>query len=300
MVHVTAPGTVLEGLEIAEAGPHLTKDMACVLVEADEVTVRELLDPPSAARHLRQGRQPARGSSATRRGPPRPHRVGPGQRHPPLELPPQPRGRTTRSSTFATGSTSPSPTRPRSRATTSTTCATASTTCTPTTTRSPTTCSSTTWPGRRSCTRSDITFERNTFARCRGFRAYGILLQSMSEVVSRQNLILDNSRGIFMNNTDASVFEENDVVDNDLAVQLNGGCDGNRFVGQQLPRQPDRAPAGRERPRDALGGRRGRQPLEQLPRATTWTGTGSGTCRSASRTSSRSWRATCPRCGSTS
>jgi nitrous oxidase accessory protein len=75
-----------------------------------------------------------------------------------------------------------------------------------------------------------ITFERNTFARCRGFRAYGILLQSMSDVTSRHNLILDNSRGIFMNNTDASVFDGNDVVDNDLAIQLNGGCDGNRFV----------------------------------------------------------------------
>jgi nitrous oxidase accessory protein len=74
-----------------------------------------------------------------------------------------------------------------------------------------------------------INFERNTFARCRGFRAYGILLQSMSEVTARHNLILDNSRGIFMNNTDASVFAENDVVDNDLAIQLNGGCDGNRF-----------------------------------------------------------------------
>jgi nitrous oxidase accessory protein len=75
-----------------------------------------------------------------------------------------------------------------------------------------------------------ITFERNTFARCRGFRAYGILLQSMNEVTSRHNLILDNSRGIFMNNTDSSVFDGNDVVDNDLAIQLNGGCDGNRFV----------------------------------------------------------------------
>jgi nitrous oxidase accessory protein len=75
-----------------------------------------------------------------------------------------------------------------------------------------------------------ILFERNTFARCRGFRAYGILLQSMIEVTSRHNLILDNSRGIFMNNTDSSAFEGNDVVDNDLAVQLNGGCDDNRFV----------------------------------------------------------------------
>ena len=33
-----------------------------------------------------------------------------------------------------------------------------------------------------------------------------------------------------MNNTDESLFEGNDIVDNDLAIQLNGGCDGNRFA----------------------------------------------------------------------
>jgi nitrous oxidase accessory protein len=76
----------------------------------------------------------------------------------------------------------------------------------------------------------DIVFARNTFARCRGFRAYGILLQSMSRVTTRANLIVDNSRGIFMNNADSCVIEANDVVNNDLAIQLNGGCDGNLFV----------------------------------------------------------------------
>ncbi|MCJ7753890.1 MAG: hypothetical protein MUP13_04965, partial [Thermoanaerobaculales bacterium] len=40
VVHITAPGTVIEGLHIAEAGPHLTKDMACILIEADDVMVR--------------------------------------------------------------------------------------------------------------------------------------------------------------------------------------------------------------------------------------------------------------------
>ena len=75
-----------------------------------------------------------------------------------------------------------------------------------------------------------ILFERNTFARCRGYRAYGILLQSVERVTARSNLILDNSRGIFMNNANDNSFEHNDVVDNDLALQLNGGCNGNRIV----------------------------------------------------------------------
>ncbi len=80
----------------------------------------------------------------------------------------------------------------------------------------------------------DILFSRNTFARCRGYRAYGILLQSMSRVVAASNLVLDNSRGIFFNNSDTNVFVDNDVVDNDLAIQLNGGCDANRFSGNNF------------------------------------------------------------------
>lgn len=80
----------------------------------------------------------------------------------------------------------------------------------------------------------NILFSRNTFARCRGYRAYGILLQSMSGVTAESNLILDNSRGIFLNNADTNVFERNDIVDNDLAMQLNGGCDANRFSGNNF------------------------------------------------------------------
>jgi nitrous oxidase accessory protein len=52
----------------------------------------------------------------------------------------------------------------------------------------------------------------------------------MSRVEASSNLVLDNSRGIFMNNTDTSRIENNDVVDNDLAIQLNGGCDDNVFA----------------------------------------------------------------------
>jgi nitrous oxidase accessory protein len=33
-----------------------------------------------------------------------------------------------------------------------------------------------------------------------------------------------------MNNSDNNLIEHNDVVDNDLAVQLNGGCDANVFA----------------------------------------------------------------------
>ncbi len=70
---------------------------------------------------------------------------------------------------------------------------------------------------------SDIVFTGNVFARCRGFRAYGILYQSMENTRAEENLILDNSRGIFLNNSHGNVIRHNDVVANDLALVLNAG-----------------------------------------------------------------------------
>ena len=69
---------------------------------------------------------------------------------------------------------------------------------------------------------NNIHFLRNVFARCRGFRAYGILYQSMDDTRAEDNLVLDNSRGIFLNNVSGNVLRRNDIVDNDLAIQLNG------------------------------------------------------------------------------
>lgn len=82
---------------------------------------------------------------------------------------------------------------------------------------------------------SDIRFERNVFARCRGFRSYGVLYQSMEDTIAEHNLVLDNSRGIFINNSARNILRQNDIVDNDLAIQLNGdGSDNlmaeNNFV----------------------------------------------------------------------
>jgi len=71
----------------------------------------------------------------------------------------------------------------------------------------------------------EIEFFKNIFARCRGFRAYGILYQSMDYTLARDNLIIDNSRGVFFNNSNFSRFENNDIVDNDLALQLMGSSE---------------------------------------------------------------------------
>lgn len=72
-----------------------------------------------------------------------------------------------------------------------------------------------------------IIFRRNVFAHCRGFRAYGILFQSMDGSSAVDNLIFDNSRGVFLSNSDHNELRNNDVVSNDLALQLNGSCDDN-------------------------------------------------------------------------
>lgn len=81
---------------------------------------------------------------------------------------------------------------------------------------------------------SDIKFLRNVFARCRGFRSYGILYQSMEDTDAEHNLILDNSRGIFLNNSARNSLVHNDVVDNDLAIQLNGDGGGNVVAGNNF------------------------------------------------------------------
>jgi len=229
VVHVTAAGTVIEGLHITEAGPHLTKDMACVLVEADDVTIRNCTVTESLhGIYVKAGnRVNILGNTIEGR----------------LDLIEADRGNgihlwnsienriidneifNVRDGIYFSFADSTKIERNHIHharyglhymysndnsfydnlfeynvA------------------------------GAALMYSEDIVFARNTFASCRGFRAYGLLLQSMSRVTAKANLILDNSRGIFMNNTDDSLIELNDVVDNDLAIQLNGGCDGNRFV----------------------------------------------------------------------
>ncbi len=229
VVHILAQGTVVDGLHISEAGPHLTKDMACVLIEADSVIVRNCIITESLHGIYVKG-----GRNVVLTG----NRIEGRQ-----DLIEADRGNgihlwnsqnnqvngneilfvrdgiyfSFANNTTITGNhihhvryglhymysnrnTFEDNLFELSVA------------------------------GAALMYSEDISFTRNTFARCRGFRAYGILFQSMSNVMARSNLVLDNSRGIFMNNSDNNLLEYNDIVDNDLAVQLNGGCDANIFL----------------------------------------------------------------------
>ena len=233
VIHITAPGTVIEGLHIAEAGPHLTKDMACILIEADDVTIRNSRVSESLhGIYVKAGhRTRIIGNTIEGR----------------LDLIESDRGNgihlwnstgnlileneifNVRDGIYFSFAHQTEIQRnhihhvryglhymysnhnnfydnlfENNVA------------------------------GAALMYSEDIVFARNTFARCRGFRAYGILYQSMSRVTATANLVVDNSRGIFMNNADTCVIEHNDIVDNDLAVQLNGGCDKNTFVGNNF------------------------------------------------------------------
>jgi nitrous oxidase accessory protein len=233
VVHVTAPGTVVEGLHISEASPRLTQDMACVLIEADGVTIRDSVISESLhgiyvkagndtliQRNRIQGRKDLieadRGNGIhlwNSEG----NRIEDNEifdvrdgiyfsfahdtkvernwvHHVRYGLHYMYSNRNSFSDNLFESNVA----------------------------------------GAALMYSEDILFTGNTFARCRGYRAYGILLQSMQRVTARSNLILDNSRGIFVNNSDDDLFERNDVVDNDLAIQLNGGCDGNRFIGNNF------------------------------------------------------------------
>ena len=229
VVHITAPGTVIEGLHIAEAGPHLTKDTACILVEADEVTIRGTRVSESlhgiyvkAGNHIEivgniiEGRldliEADRGngihlwnSTGNRILDNEIFNVRDGiyfsfAHHTEVDRNHIHHVRYGLHYMYSNDNSFHDNLFENNVA------------------------------GAALMYSEDILFARNTFARCRGFRAYGILLQSMSRVTATSNLIIDNSRGIFMNNADANIIEHNDVIDNDLAVQLNGGCDGNLLV----------------------------------------------------------------------
>jgi nitrous oxidase accessory protein len=76
----------------------------------------------------------------------------------------------------------------------------------------------------------NIEFRRNIFAHCRGFRAYGILLQSVEHCSATDNLILDNTKGIFFDDANYCEFNNNDIVQNDLALQINASCEENSFI----------------------------------------------------------------------
>ena len=85
-----------------------------------------------------------------------------------------------------------------------------------------------------------LVFRRNRFLHNRGFASVGLLMQGCDDVIAEDNLIADNARGVFMENTRGDVFRHNVIADADTAVVLYASADrcrfeGNAFVGNLSP-----------------------------------------------------------------
>jgi nitrous oxidase accessory protein len=79
-----------------------------------------------------------------------------------------------------------------------------------------------------------ITFRRNQFLRNRGFASVGLLFKTCDEVVAEGNLLADNARGVFFEDSYRNVFRGNVVASSDTAIVLYAGSGGNRITGNSF------------------------------------------------------------------
>jgi nitrous oxidase accessory protein len=79
-----------------------------------------------------------------------------------------------------------------------------------------------------------IRFERNRFLHNRGFASVGLLFQTCDDVVAEDNLLADNARGIFLEDSYRNVFRRNVVAESDTALVVYGSCGENRFEGNSF------------------------------------------------------------------
>ena len=79
-----------------------------------------------------------------------------------------------------------------------------------------------------------ITVERNVFAWNTGSRSYGLLLQTATRPVVRENLLVGNGIGAFFDNVIGGRFEENLVAANWLGLQLYSNSESTSITGNAL------------------------------------------------------------------
>jgi len=81
---------------------------------------------------------------------------------------------------------------------------------------------------------SDIQFRHNAFVHNRGFSSFGILFQDCERCLAERNLIIDNATGIFMEALRSSVFRNNVIGENDVALEMFSSAEGNLFAGNNF------------------------------------------------------------------
>ncbi len=79
-----------------------------------------------------------------------------------------------------------------------------------------------------------ITFRRNQFLHNRGFASVGLLFKTCDDVVAEGNLLADNARGVFFEDSYRNVFRANIVASSDTAIVLFAGCGKNRITGNSF------------------------------------------------------------------
>ncbi|HEU4799200.1 MAG TPA: nitrous oxide reductase family maturation protein NosD [Gemmatimonadales bacterium] len=79
-----------------------------------------------------------------------------------------------------------------------------------------------------------IAVEHNVFAWNTGSRSYGLLLQTATNPVVRENLFVGNGIGVFFDNVIGGQFEENLVAANWLGLQLYSNSESTSITGNAL------------------------------------------------------------------
>lgn len=75
-----------------------------------------------------------------------------------------------------------------------------------------------------------IVFRDNVFSEHVGYRAYGILLQTSSQIVAERNRIEGNLVGLFLDNSTRNLFRGNAIIGNGTGVDLLTSAESNTFT----------------------------------------------------------------------
>jgi nitrous oxidase accessory protein len=101
-----------------------------------------------------------------------------------------------------------------------------------------------------------LTLARNRFVANHGYRAYGLLLQSVDDTTIDANEIAGNTLGLFLENGHGNRVLGNRVTGNHVGIRISDSSDGNDFAGNRFTGNihPVETTGGNERNQWALDG----------------------------------------------
>lgn len=75
---------------------------------------------------------------------------------------------------------------------------------------------------------------KNVFTGNRGHRAYGLLMQSVDDTMILENVISENTVGMYLENSNRNILRGNEVARNYLGFRLNSSSSENAFTGNLI------------------------------------------------------------------